>query len=175
MPKLPCTRCRILFFALAPVVTLFLVHSLVVGHLLVNTSKSMPLGVYLTHPVSRLSVGDIVLACGPRWLVSNGYVAPSRVCQGRSKVLKPVRGLSGSRISWSARGGLMIDGTPTGAVALSTDHEGRALPHFAGGTVPLGSVFLLSTHNVNSADGRYFGFTKITDILGVYRCVLCVK
>jgi conjugative transfer signal peptidase TraF len=127
-----------------------------------NASASAALGLYRIETRAP-GIGDFVLvkpdAGLEDFIVSRGYL-PENI-----PLLKRVAALSGTRI---CRNGatVFIDGALV-AVALRVDSEDREMPVWQGCfSMSDDEVFLLNAP-ANSLDGRYFGATKITQILGV--------
>lgn len=173
--KKPCKKCLVIFSIFAPVFIYFLILSSTSVYL-VNTSDSMPLGLYKKTGlgVQNIERGSIVLACSPSWMVLRGYVHPSGRCSTGGEILKTVFGVPGDTV-FIRNHDVYLNGIHVfGTTQLLHDNSGRSLPLFSGGTVQKNEFFLLSPHNPRSADGRYFGFTKDQNILGVYKCVICL-
>lgn len=130
--------------------------------LLWNATASAPLGFYRLTPAGDPQVGDWVASRPPQplavWLAAGGYL-PTHV-----PLLKRVAAVAGQRIC--RRGDrILIDGR-LAARALARDHHGVALPSWCGCRVLAdGAVFLLNAP-ADSLDGRYFGATDTTELLG---------
>lgn len=128
-----------------------------------NASASAPIGFYTIAPAGNLEVPDLVAVEPPRllaaFLVARGYLAEG------VPLMKRVRAIAGQTV---CRTGLVItvDGTEVG-VALERDHAGRDLPVWQGcKRISNGEVFLMNWRVGNSLDGRYFGLTLISQIIG---------
>ena len=142
--------------------------------LLVNISPSVPVGLYVVNPFKKnLSYGDLVRFCGPRWIVKRQYVPASQNCSyGRPALMKRVEGLPGDTIENRA-GRIFVNGKITKAVALRADSHGNPVPQIGKLVVRDNEFFPLSTFNVRSLDGRYFGAVDRKRILYHYLCVVC--
>ena len=127
-----------------------------------NASASAPIGLYRIE--SRAPrIGDFALvkpdAGLEDFIVARGYL-PENI-----PLLKRVAALSGARICREDIA-TFIDGSPV-AEALRVDSEGRAMPVWQGCfSLRDDEIFLLNSP-ANSLDGRYFGATKITQVIGV--------
>lgn len=139
--------------------------------LLLNTTASVPVGLYRLSPAGSPRVGDLVVVA-PRpalaaFLDQGGWL-PRGV-----PLIKPVAATAGQSVcrvdQWVA-----IDGR-TVARALSVDGDGRPLPSWTGCRV-LGpdDVFLLAPV-FGSLDGRYFGITDGGQILARARPLLIAR
>jgi conjugative transfer signal peptidase TraF len=128
-----------------------------------NASASAPIGLYTVAPADRLDVPELVAVDPPevlaRFLAARGHV-PEGV-----PLMKRVRAVAGQMV---CRTGLIIsvDGIEVGA-ALERDRSGRDLPVWQGcERVPAGAVFLMNWQVRDSLDGRYFGLTPTSQIIG---------
>jgi conjugative transfer signal peptidase TraF len=129
----------------------------------INTTKSIPLGVYLasSKPVEK---GDYVWFCPPRVSVfidarERGYLAAG-FCPGNfGYMMKRVLAAEGDDIKIDM-GGVRINGVllPL-STPLKVDKAGRALPRYQTERYMLShdEVLLMSDVSATSFDGRYFG------------------
>jgi conjugative transfer signal peptidase TraF len=127
-----------------------------------NASASAPLGLYGIRNHAP-DIGNFVLVKpGARleeFIVARGYL-PEDV-----PLLKRVVALSGSQVCRDSEA-IFIDGVLV-AEALRTDSAGRDMPVWQGCfSLQDGEVFLLNSPP-NSLDGRYFGATRIDQVIGV--------
>jgi conjugative transfer signal peptidase TraF len=127
-----------------------------------NASASARLGLYwVTHRVP--AVGDFVLAAPPpdaRRLAAARAYLPATV-----DLVKRIAAISGSTICAVGRR-VLIDGNPV-AERLAHDGFGRPLPAWTGcRTLAADEVFLLMANVPDSFDGRYFGPTPRSAIVG---------
>lgn len=128
-----------------------------------NASRSAPLGLYRVIPFHPLRRGDMVVArlapAAARIAASRGYL-PIGV-----PVVKRVAGMPGDRIC--ADGVLVsINGRPV-AARLAADSRGRRLPVWHGCITLDGRHYLLLNESLRSFDGRYFGPTDASAIVGL--------
>lgn len=131
--------------------------------LLWNTTASVPVGLYSLEPIGRPRIGDLVAAKLPEplasWFDEAGYL-PRGV-----PLLKLVAAVAGQRVCRSGDA-LTIDGRPV-VRARPRDRAGRRLPAWAGCyRLETGEVLLLNAAAPDSLDGRYFGPSRVHDLLG---------
>ena len=130
--------------------------------LLWNATASAPIGLYVVQPVVRLKLGDLVVIRPDRalaeWMVQRRYI-------GRDvPLVKHVAAVAGARV---CRSGVrvVVNGRAV-AIALAHDRLGRVLPVWSGcRTLRPSQIFLLNTAAA-SLDGRYFGPTRVADVVG---------
>lgn len=129
----------------------------------INTSKSIPLGLYWTSnaPVGK---GAYVLLCPPEVGVfaearSRGYLVAGFCPGGYGYMMKRVLAATNDAIS-IAPDGVRVNGEllPFSA-PLTTDLAGRQLPRYQSARFVLGKseVLLMSDVSATSFDARYFG------------------
>jgi conjugative transfer signal peptidase TraF len=128
-----------------------------------NASESVPIGLYRLQPSNRRYVTELVAVRPPAslavFLDRNGYL-PLGV-----PMLKRVLALPGQTV---CRQGLtvMVDDTVVGA-AQERDRSGRPLPDWQGCTIVSdGKLFLMNWQSESSLDGRYFGLTLASSVIG---------
>jgi conjugative transfer signal peptidase TraF len=128
-----------------------------------NVTASAPLGLYRVEFGLPPARGDLVLARLPetvRTLAAERSYLPKTV-----PVVKRVAAMAGDRIC--GVGDDIIVGGGIAARRLPADGQGRALPAWQGCHVLLGNeVFLLMEGVPDSFDGRYFGPTETSQIIG---------
>ena len=128
-----------------------------------NSSESVPLGLYRLRTASNYYVAELVAVQPPEplatYLDRNGYL-PAGV-----PMLKRVLALPGQTI---CRNGstITVDGIEMGE-ARERDSRGRPLPVWEGcDIVEDGKLFLMNWQAADSFDGRYFGMTPATAVIG---------
>jgi len=139
--------------------------------LLLNTTASVPVGLYGLSPAGSPRAGDLVVV-GPdptlaAFLDQGGWL-PRGV-----PLIKPVAAVAGQSVCRVGQT-VTIDGHRI-APALGVDGRGRPLPTWSGcRTLGSGEVFLLAPAP-GSLDGRYFGVTDGSRILARARPLLVGK
>lgn len=127
-----------------------------------NASPSVPTGLYVIKNTVP-SRGDLVLVQLPeraRFIADQRHYLPSNI-----PALKRVSALSGDRVCRFGRS-IFVNRVVV-ATARFTDSQLRYMPHWRGCRTLLDDEVLLLADHPNSFDGRYFGVTKKTDIIGV--------
>lgn len=163
--------------AIGGVVVLLLAACGYIAGARVNTTKSIPVGLYWTssEPVEK---GAYVLFCPPQLGVfddakERGYIGAGFCQGGYSYMMKRVLAAKGDMVT-VADDGVRINGEllPLSAV-LNTDKAGRLLPRYHADSYKLGSseVLLMSDVSATSFDGRYFGPINRSQIKAVIRPV----
>ena len=154
-------RIVILAASAAAVAMLAVPMSASAARLVWNATPSAPTGLYGIHQ-GDWRVGDrVALQPAPalaedldhRGILPRGRLLIKRVAAGEGDVV--------------CRDGevVTVNGTPV-AVAIRTSGDGKPLPSWTGcRTLDHSEIFLLGDTS-NSYDGRYFGLTSATDIVG---------
>jgi conjugative transfer signal peptidase TraF len=128
-----------------------------------NVSNSAPVGLYFVAPASEPVRGDMVLSQMPsgwRQLASARRYLPANV-----PLLKRVAAIPGDTIC-ARDHQIWINGYST-ARRLAKDRLGRPMLAWSGcRTLGRDELFLLMADSAASFDGRYFGPTARTDIIG---------
>lgn len=127
-----------------------------------NASASAPIGLYAVSPHAALSRGDMVVAWAPhdaRALAARRHYLPANV-----PLVKRVRGVDGDRIC--ARGAIVTVNGRAAAIRRARDAAGRPLPWWTGCTTLDRGALLLLNDAAASFDGRYFGATRRTHVIG---------
>ena len=135
---------------------------------LLNTTSSEPVGLYLASP-NRLCVGQIVAFRAPP--AAFPYADARLAYLHRTPMLKAIAAAVGDHVCTVA-GRLRINGWDRSPV-VARDSRGARLPHWLGcRRLTSGEVFVFSDHVPNSFDSRYFGPVSTRAILGTYRPLL---
>jgi conjugative transfer signal peptidase TraF len=128
-----------------------------------NASASAPLGLYWVAGKSAMKRGDLVLAELPapmRALADERGYLPLGV-----PLIKQVAALSGDHICTIGRA-ILIGGS-VAARRLKRDSKGRIMPAWDGCRLLMaGEIFLLNMDVPDSFDGRYFGPTRLDQVIG---------
>ncbi len=129
----------------------------------INTSRSIPLGMYWTS-ASPVGKGSYVFFCPPHMAVmaqarQRGYLDTGRCPGGYGYMMKKVVAVGGDIVVVSKRG-VSVNGTllPLSA-PLAYDRSGRPLPRIARADFVVGvsEVWLMSDVSATSFDSRYYG------------------
>jgi conjugative transfer signal peptidase TraF len=128
-----------------------------------NATASAPLGLYSITPVTELQAGDLVLVqpdpASAAVYAERGYL-PLGV-----PLLKRVGALGGMRVCEHA-GDVTIEGRHV-ANALPTDGRGRPMTPWSGcRALNDGEFFALNADVPTSLDGRYFGPSMLSSMIG---------
>lgn len=128
-----------------------------------NATASMPPGLYRISTSRALRVGDFVLLRpdrdSARLFAARGYL-PLGV-----PLLKRVGAVAGQTVC-EREGHIAIDGELV-AEALAADGQGRSLTPWRGcRRLAADEVFVLVPDVAGSLDGRYFGPSPITSVIG---------
>lgn len=144
----------------------------------INTTDSMPMGLWRQAPPHTVRRGDVVLLCLPATPVTQlgrerGYIGSGPCATGQETVLKPVAAAGGDEVDVTAAG-ISVNGAEIpNSGQLARDGDGRPLPAYPAGSyhVPGGEVWLVSPHNPRSFDSRYFGPVPTSLVRGIVRPV----
>jgi conjugative transfer signal peptidase TraF len=128
-----------------------------------NVSASVPIGLYLVTPPDRLRVTHLVVVEPSRALAD--FLAERSYLPRGVPLLKRVLALPGQTVC-RRNLTIIVDGIEVGT-AREIDHLGRALPVWQGcRSIADDMIFVMNWQSPNSLDGRYFGPTPITSIVG---------
>lgn len=157
------TRTTTILLAVAGVAAICVASAIsFVPKLVWNASASAPVGLYKIEN-SALEVGDFVLVSpseeAAKLIAERGYLPPD------IPLIKRVAAMSGDEI---CRGDTAIFiNKAFVATAQIFDSFGRNMPTWSGCfTLHKDEIFLLNDHE-KSLDGRYFGVTIKSDVIGV--------
>lgn len=144
-----------------------------------NTSTSMPQGLYWMQPVPTvLKRGMVVILCPPNTAVfkqayERHYFGPGTCPSGFQTLLKPVAAIEEDWVQLSTQGIQVNHHWLKNSRPLKTDVQGRTLSSPPAGSyrVYSGQVWVISSHHPQSFDSRYFGPISIRQIQGLARPV----
>ncbi|CCD84673.1 TraF peptidase. Serine peptidase. MEROPS family S26C precursor [Bradyrhizobium sp. ORS 285] len=128
-----------------------------------NASGSVAIGLYWIQPVRQWSINEIVVV-QPQdvlagWLADEGYL-PRGV-----PMLKHISALPGQAVC-RRNNVILIDDVEAG-LAQASDRHRRKLPDWQGcRTIGNDELFLMNRQSESSLDGRYFGPTATSDVVG---------
>jgi conjugative transfer signal peptidase TraF len=128
-----------------------------------NASSSSRIGLYLVSSSASPGRGEMVVAWPPpaarRLAAVRGYL-PDGV-----PLVKTVAGVGGDRVC-AAGPRIFIDGRPA-AIRRSSDALARPMPWWSGcRRLARHELFLLSPRAPLAFDGRYFGVTRASELVG---------
>jgi conjugative transfer signal peptidase TraF len=133
----------------------------------INSSPSLPIGLYLTTTGNRANLVEFCPAEPFAGMaIERGY-RDAGVCRdGAAPLLKPVVAIAGDVVDCSARG-ISVDGNLLPNTApIPMDTRGRALTPWPFGryVVQPGTVWVASSFHPRSFDSRYFGPVQVSAI-----------
>jgi conjugative transfer signal peptidase TraF len=135
----------------------------------VNTTRSMPLGLYREVPL-RLERGAWVIFCLPEEPARLGreraYLRGGACSNGSQELVKEIAAIPGDHITLSLAGMVVNGRTIPGTAIQAVDHRGRMLFHAALGhrCVHPGELWVLGIDPHVSWDSRYFGPVPIDQV-----------
>ena len=146
-----------------PLLLLGVLGALVFGGFRINTSGSLPLGIYrvISH-VAAVERGAYVIVCLPKsWsrFAVKRQILSSGNCPGGSVGLgKVVAAVEGDVVTITREGLVVGTAHLRNGQVLDRDRFGREIPHFPWGryTIRQGELWLYSCHPA-AFDSRYFG------------------
>lgn len=128
-----------------------------------NASASAPIGLYRVLHLSELLRGRMVLALPTPSLAD--FAARRGYLPRGVPLVKRIAAVAGDAIC--ARGNAVFINGRLAAMRRVTDGEGRHLPSWKGcRELCYGEIFLLMAQSHASFDGRYFGPTPTSEIVG---------
>jgi len=136
----------------------------------VNTTKSIPVGLYWTSnkPVEK---GDYVLFCPPHVSVfdeakERGYIGAGFCPGGYGYMMKRILAAKNDTVAITTEGVRVNGELLPFSTQIKADKEGRPLPHYHADSFKLSSsdVLLMSDVSSTSFDGRYFGLVNRSQI-----------
>lgn len=143
--------------------------------LAINSTKSMPRGVYLVGPLHTVERDQVVSLCISNLAAASvykarNYVPRSNHCPlGLPRLLKSVVAIPGDMVSISAAGTAVNGHLLPNSGVFDTDSEGRSIEHLQlGWSKRLGSgeYFVLANYLKRSLDSRYYGTLRRGDLKG---------
>jgi conjugative transfer signal peptidase TraF len=149
-------------------------HILGLLGLRLNTSPSLPLGLYM---VSK--AGTLVEFCPSEPFASiaiaRGYRQTGVCADGGTPLLKPVVATSGDLVSVTPNGLEVNHVRLVNTAPLTVDTKNRRLIHWPFGhyTVGVGTFWVASSYNRRSFDSRYFGPIPAAAVRNRLRPILC--
>ena len=149
--------------AILSILTMMIALACGLAGLRVNTTRSIPIGVYLTH-ATPITVGEYVIFCPPQNALfavakKRGYISVGFCDGGTGQMMKRVVAMAGDDVAITLDGVYVNDQRLPLSRPLSNDANHRPLPNLSGLRLRLAQddVFLMSDVSATSFDGRYFG------------------
>ncbi|MGJ4932600.1 S26 family signal peptidase [Bradyrhizobium sp. HKCCYLS2038] len=128
-----------------------------------NASESVPIGLYAVQPVSDWYVTELVVVRPHQQLAA--FLAAGGFLPVGVPMLKRILALPGQTVCRRELA-ISVDDVEVGA-AQQTDRRGHPLPDWQGcRIVGDGQIFLMNWQSDSSFDGRYFGLTAMSDVIG---------
>lgn len=158
----------------AGVVTMVTLAGAAAAGLRVNTTASMPLGLWHVRAGEPIKRGAIVTICPHdsidfREALRRGYIAHGECPGGYEPLVKPVAAVAGDLVTVTRQGIAVNGDVVANTTPLAADEAGRQLRQVAPGIYRVASdeVWLLSGHDQRSFDSRYFGPLPVANVRGV--------
>lgn len=143
----------------------------------VNTSKSIPLGLYWTSS-APITKGEYVIFCPPQRTVfddarERGYIGPGFCPGNNGYMMKKVLAAKGDTVSVTPQGVTVNGGLLPHSKPLRVDTAGRPLPYMSDKRYTLGEseLLLMTDRSETSFDARYFGPVTREHVKSVIRPV----
>ena len=128
-----------------------------------NASASAPVGLYTMRTATNLDVTDLVAVDAPEPLAS--YLEERQYLPRGVPLMKRIAALPGQTVCRLGRT-ISADTIAMGE-ALARDRRGRELPVWQGcRTLGANEIFLMNWDVPDSLDGRYFGPTPKSSVIG---------
>jgi conjugative transfer signal peptidase TraF len=159
-------------------ITLFFVAGVcVAGGMRINTTRSIPVGVYWTTNAA-ISRDAYVMFCPPPAAVfetakQRGYIDAGYCPGGYGYMMKRVLGTPGDVVSVRADGVRVNGEYLRSSLPLSSDKGGRPLPQYAlDRKLAADEWLLMSDRSASSFDARYFGPIASSQVKTVIRPIV---
>jgi conjugative transfer signal peptidase TraF len=126
----------------------------------VNTSPSLPMGLYITTADTDANLVEFCPVEPFATLsIARRYRDPGACRDGAAPLLKPIIARSGDVVEVSARGISVNGALLPNTAPLATDTKGRHLEAWPSGRyiVNPGTIWVASSYHSRSFDSRYFG------------------
>jgi len=133
----------------------------------INTSPSLPMGLYITTADADANLVEFCPAEPFATLsIVRGYRDSGTCRDGAAPLLKPVIARAGDVVEVSARGISVNGALLPNTAPLATDTKGRHLEAWPSGryVVDPGTIWVASSYHPRSFDSRYFGPLSIAAI-----------
>lgn len=144
-------------------------------HVALNSTPSMPEGLYLVRGIDTPQRGDVAAVCIPtgdaaRLYRERNYLPASQRCAaGIAPVLKPVAAVPGDEVRLDERGVWVNGRLLANSRVYDTDSQGRPIQHLPVGwskRLGAGEYFMLANRIERSLDSRYYGIVQRPNLVG---------
>lgn len=145
------------------------------GSVAINSTPSMPQGLYLVRGMDVPQRGDVAAVCIPNAEAAKLYrerdylPASSRCAVGIAPVLKPVVAVPGDDVRLDERGVWVNGRLLENSRVFDTDSQGRPIQHLPLGwhkTMATNEYFMLANRIERSLDSRYYGTVNRPSLVG---------
>ncbi len=145
------------------------------GGLIVNTTKSIPMGLYIkTGNFEKGRVGDYVQICPPQTPVfllakQRGYIGAGYCPGGMGYMLKQVLAAKDDVVSVGGMGVVVNSQWVKNSVPMISDGAGQAMPvlEIKARKLEQSEILLMGIHSSKSFDGRYYGLMQTDQVVSV--------
>ncbi len=159
------------FVILALTVFIFLMFVYGKNKLIINTSPSIPLGIYALEPISgQLKQNDLIAFCLNKkdqdFALSHGYILAGTRCNGSSTpLLKSIIAIPGDNVTLTNTE-IIVNNKIYNYPTQQYDSMHRLLPSWPRDNYQntLG-FWVIGTNNIKSWDSRYYGFINRSQII----------
>ncbi|OJW51147.1 MAG: conjugative transfer signal peptidase TraF [Alphaproteobacteria bacterium 41-28] len=150
--------------AVAGTVILVLIAVFTIAGARINTTKSIPVGLYWTSPIEKIQKGAYVIFCPPQNSVfdeakTRDYIGAGTCPGGYGLMMKRVLAAQNDVVSINDKGVYVNGKLLPHSTPIKADTIGRPLPCYTVDHYALSKteLLLMSDVNATSFDGRYFG------------------
>lgn len=138
--------------------------------LIINTSPSIPLGIYTLKPISgQLKQNDLIAFCLDKkdqdFALSRGYILAGTRCNGSTPLLKSIIAIPGDNVTLT-NNKIIVNNKTYNYPTQQYDSKNRLLPNWPRGKYQntLG-FWVIGTNSNKSWDSRYFGSINRNQII----------
>ncbi len=160
-------------------ITLFL-FSFAKDKIIINTSPSIPVGVYAIKPINTtLKQNDLVAICLSKkeqdFGLSRGYIHAGTRCNGSVPLLKSIIAIPGDNVILTIDS-IIVNNTIYPYPTQKFDSEQRPLPSWPRGNYQNTQGFwIIGTNDQRSWDSRYFGPVSKNQIIFLIKPLWVVR
>jgi conjugative transfer signal peptidase TraF len=138
--------------------------------LIINTSPSIPLGIYALKPISgQLKQNDLIAFCLNKkdqdFALSRGYILAGTRCNGSTPLLKSIIAIPGDKVTLT-NNEIIVNNKIYNYPTQQYDSKHRLLPSWPRGNYQNTQGFwVIGTNSNKSWDSRYFGSINRSQII----------